>query len=58
MKILFIGKVKSSLKYLKQLIKLKQNIVGVITDNKKRINSDYLDLKPFCKTKKNSINIC
>ena len=51
MKILFIGKVNSSLKYLKQLIKLRQNIVGVITDNKRRINSDYLDLKPFCETK-------
>lgn len=51
MKILFIGKVNSSLKCLKQLIKLRQNIVGVITDNKPRINSDYLDLKPFCNTK-------
>lgn len=54
MKILFIGKVKFSEEILKFLIKKNINISGIVTDNKKGINSDHSDLSYLG----NKHNIC
>lgn len=49
MKIVFIGTVDLSLSALEKLIELKAEIVGVITKNKSKINSDFADLTPICR---------
>lgn len=48
MKIVFIGCVQSSYRFLKALIESKANIVGVITKEKSVFNSDFQDLTPLC----------
>jgi methionyl-tRNA formyltransferase len=53
MKILFIGTVKYSFFALKNIIDLGENIVGVITSEDNKLNSDFLNLVPLCK--KNNI---
>jgi len=53
MKIVFIGTVEFSLQMLTTLIMCDVEIVGVITDKDRGINSDYADLVPTCK--KNNI---
>ena len=50
MRIIFIGCVKFSFDTLKKLIDLNLNLVGVCTSNKSNFNSDFLDLKPLCKS--------
>ena len=52
MKIIFIGKIEMSFQLLIHLLKLKKKIIGVITDNQRGINSDFVDFVPFCKKKK------
>jgi len=54
MKILFIGTVDFSYHVLRKLIDLEANIVGVITKEESRFNSDYCDLAPICR--RNSID--
>ena len=53
MKILFIGTVKFSYFALKNIIDSGENIVGVITSEDDKLNSDFFDLVPLCK--KNNI---
>lgn len=48
MKILFIGCVQSSYRFLKALIDSKANIVGVITKAESKFNADFEDLTPLC----------
>ena len=48
MRILFIGTVLSSLKFLRVLLEMKADIVGVITRKASPYNSDYADLRPLC----------
>lgn len=48
MKVLYIGCVKSSLILLKELLKQKKDICGVITKTESKINSDFEDLTPLC----------
>ncbi len=47
MKIFYIGCVESSYTELKLLLEKKKNIVGVITKEKSKFNSDFVDLKPL-----------
>jgi len=49
MKICFIGSVKFSYEILKELILKKENVVGVITKQESKFNSDYADLSILCK---------
>lgn len=49
MRILFIGTVLSSLKFLKALLEMKAEIVGVVTRKSSPYNTDYADLTPLCK---------
>lgn len=49
MRILFVGTVKFSYEALKQLIKMNETIVGVITKSQSTFNSDFKDLTPLCK---------
>lgn len=48
MRILFIGAVKSSQFFLEKLIEMKEDIVGVVTNKDKGLNSDYVDLSYIC----------
>lgn len=48
MRILFIGAVKSSQVFLKKLIEMEEDIVAVITNEDKGLNSDYVDLSYIC----------
>jgi methionyl-tRNA formyltransferase len=48
MRIVFIGSVKFSLSMLEQLHDMNANIVGVCTKDFSPLNSDHLDLRPFC----------
>lgn len=48
MKILFIGCVESSARFLKSLTENNAEIVGVITKEKSSFNSDFVDLAPIC----------
>jgi len=52
-KIIFIGTVNFSLKALEKLIYLKANIIGVITKESSKFNSDFADLTKTCE--KNNI---
>ena len=61
MKIVFIGKVKMSYAILRQILKDKKfYVVGIITDKKKEINSDFIDISKINKKiptlKVNNIN--
>jgi len=49
MKILFIGCVESSYRLLSRLIFEKKNVVGVLTKEKSKFNSDFYDLSHICK---------
>lgn len=49
MRIIFIGTVEFSQKALRELIELRANIVGVLTKEKSKINSDFADLSNTCK---------
>ena len=48
MRIVFIGSVKFSLSMLEQLHDMNANIVGVCTKDFSPLNSDHVDLRPFC----------
>ena len=48
MKILLIGCVESSYRFLKRLIDIDANVVGVITKHESSFNSDFYDLIPIC----------
>jgi methionyl-tRNA formyltransferase len=48
MKILFIGTVLSSLRFLAKLIEMKANIVGVVTKKSSPFNTDFADLSLLC----------
>jgi methionyl-tRNA formyltransferase len=48
MKILFIGSVEFSYKFLEKLIEINSDIVGVCTKKKSSFNSDFVDLEPIC----------
>ena len=52
MRILFIGTVDFSLKALETLINNNYNIVGLITKNESKFNSDFADLTPIALTNK------
>lgn len=52
MRILFIGCVKSSEFFLKKLIEVNAEIVGVITKSESKFNSDFVDLGEVCREKK------
>jgi methionyl-tRNA formyltransferase len=47
-KIVVIGAVQFTLAMLKTIIETNHQVVGVITSNSAGINSDYVDLMPFC----------
>ena len=49
MRIVFIGTVEFSLHMLIALCESEAEILGVITSEDNRLNSDYADLVPFCK---------
>ena len=49
MRILLIGCVKSSELFLKRLIEIDADIVGVVTKKQSEINSDYVDLGEICR---------
>lgn len=48
-KILFVGCVESSYRLLSELIKQKKNVVGVITRDNSKFNSDFCDITPLCR---------
>jgi len=48
MRIIYIGSVFFSYKILEHLIKIKANIVGVVSKKESKINSDFYDLTPIC----------
>lgn len=52
MRIVLIGCVKSSEVFLKKLIKMKIDIVGVITKSKSKFNADFVDLGIICRNEK------
>lgn len=52
MRILFVGCVKSSEFFLKKLIEIKANVVGVITKDESRFNTDFVDLGEICRIQK------
>ena len=52
MRVLLIGCVKSSELFLKKLIEIDADIVGVVTKKQSEFNSDYVDLGTICKKKK------
>ena len=49
MKIVFIGSVYFSFKMLEHLIKMKANVVGVVSKSQSNFNADFYDLNPLCK---------
>ena len=51
MKILFIGSVEFSKKMFDEIIKSKNEIVGVIGKKKNNFNSDYFDITRYSKGK-------
>ncbi len=51
MKVLFIGCVEFSQSSLEKLIEIGANIVGVITKEKSKFNSDFVDLSDCCKSR-------
>ena len=52
MRIVFIGNVESSRKALEKLIKLKADVVGVLTKKESSFNADFMDLAPLCRRHK------
>jgi methionyl-tRNA formyltransferase len=52
MKIVFVGTVEFSLKILEVLLDINAEVVGVVTDVNRGVNSDYADLQPLCKESK------
>lgn len=48
MRVLFIGCVQSSKRFLDALIQAQVQIIGVITKKKSDFNSDFIDLAPAC----------
>lgn len=52
MRVLLIGCVKSSELFLKKLIEIDADIVGVVTKKQSEFNSDYVDLGTICKKQK------
>lgn len=52
MRILFIGCVKSSEIFLKKLIELDAEIIGVVTKSESKFNSDFVDLGEICRERK------
>lgn len=49
MRILLIGCVKSSELFLRKLIEIKADIVGVITKQESKFNADYVDIGQICR---------
>lgn len=49
MRILFIGCVKSSEIFLKKLIEIRADIVGVVTKSESKFNADFADLGEVCR---------
>lgn len=49
MKVLFIGCVKSSEIFLHRLIDIKADIVGVVTKQESKFNSDFVDIGSICR---------
>ena len=47
MRIVFIGTVSLSASFLRELIKMKKNIVAIYTLEKSKFNSDYTNTKPI-----------
>lgn len=57
MKVLVIGKVIFTKKIIKKILKLKKiSLVGVVTNNNKNTNHDFVDLTPLCKKEKINIH--
>jgi len=54
MRIFFIGTVEFSYRVLQKLVDLEAKIVGVMTKEESKFNSDYRDLAPICR--RNSID--
>ena len=52
MRILFIGCVKSSEIFLKKLIELDVDIVGVVTKSESKFNADFVDIGKICENNK------
>lgn len=52
MRVLLIGCVKSSELFLKKLMEIDADIVGVVTKKQSEFNSDYVDLGKICKKAK------
>lgn len=50
MRIILIGCVKSSEAFLKKLIEIKADVVGVITKENSKFNADFVDLSVVCKS--------
>lgn len=48
MRILLIGCVKSSELFLKKLIEIEANLVGVVTKKASNFNADFVDLGALC----------
>jgi len=48
MKVIIIGSVQFTLEMLKEMLSQNVELVGVITNEDKGINSDYVDLLPLC----------
>ena len=49
MKIVFVRSVYFSFKMLEHLIKMKANVVGVVSKSQSNFNTDFYDLIPLCK---------
>lgn len=49
MRIVFIGCVKSSEIFLKKLVELKADIVGVVTKAESEFNADFVDVGKMCR---------
>jgi methionyl-tRNA formyltransferase len=56
MRIILIGVVEFSREMLKKMIQLDANIVGVLTKDESKLNSDFVDLAPLCF--ENNIDTC
>jgi methionyl-tRNA formyltransferase len=52
MKIVYIGSVIFSAEVLKKLISIKANLVGVVTKNESKFNSDFFDLSSIAQSNK------
>ena len=50
MRIVFVGSVYFSFKMLEHLLKLRANIIGIVSKGKSKFNSDFHDLTPLSKS--------